>query len=152
MLISFFVHPDIAQLSGSISTKSKLRLCDKRYVWCHWYRLIERSKLFWYFHFCFVATAPNGKQIQLHIEAFSLEESNGCGFDSLEIRNGQSDKSPLMGTFCGTDILPRFKSFSNHIFLRFKTDSSNELGGEKIIFSSHGINSFSIRHFFFIKF
>lgn len=45
-------------------------------------------------------------------------------------RNGQNDKSPLMGTFCGTEILPRFKSFSNHIYLRFKTDSSNELGGK----------------------
>lgn len=34
----------------------------------------------------YVINAPNGKQIQLHVEAFSLEESNGCGFDSLEIR------------------------------------------------------------------
>lgn len=49
-----------------------------------------------------------------------------------QYRNGASDKSPLVGTFCGTDILPRFKSFSNHMYLRFKSDTSNEYKGKKI--------------------
>ncbi|XP_031624566.1 cubilin homolog [Contarinia nasturtii] len=84
----------------------------------------------------YVINAPNGKQIQLNIESFDLEESNGCSFDSLEIRNGASDKSPLIGSFCGTDILPRFKSFSNHMYLRFKTDSSNENKGFKISYNT----------------
>lgn len=34
----------------------------------------------------YVINAPNGKQIDLRVEAFELEESNGCGFDALEIR------------------------------------------------------------------
>lgn len=102
----------------------------------------------------YVINAPNGKQIQLNVESFDLEESNGCSFDSLEIRsvfmfkchknltrqrkmvfllqfrNGASDTSPLIGTYCGTDILPRFKSFSNRIYLRFRSDSSNENTGK----------------------
>lgn len=96
--------------------------------------------------------APNGKQIQLNVEAFDLEDSSSCSFDSLEIRfvlvflnsnvelltalsifqfrNGRTESSPLIGTYCGTTILPRFKSFSNHLYLRFRTDSSNENKGE----------------------
>lgn len=35
----------------------------------------------------YVINAPNGKQIQLNVESFDLEESNGCSFDSLEIRS-----------------------------------------------------------------
>lgn len=34
----------------------------------------------------YVINAPNGKQIQLNVESFEMEESNGCSFDSLEIR------------------------------------------------------------------
>lgn len=34
----------------------------------------------------YVINAPNGKQVQLNVESFDLEESNGCSFDSLEIR------------------------------------------------------------------
>lgn len=61
-----------------------------------------------------------------------------CGFERY--RNGKNDKSPLMGTFCGTEILPRFKSFSNHIYLNFKTDSSNELGGKVTKCSSNSVD------------
>lgn len=76
--------------------------------------------------------APNGKQIELNVKFFELESHSSCTFDYLEIRNGGSDKSPLIGTFCGNDILPRIKSFSNQLYLRFKTDSSNERKGFEI--------------------
>lgn len=46
-------------------------------------------------------------------------------------RNGGNDKSPLIGTYCGTEILPNIRSFSNSLYLRFKSDSTNERKGEK---------------------
>lgn len=51
-------------------------------------------------------------------------------------RNGGSDKSPLIGTYCGTDILPRIKSFSNQMYIRFKTDSTTPDKGFEIEYDS----------------
>ncbi|XP_055294887.1 tolloid-like protein 2 [Sitodiplosis mosellana] len=84
----------------------------------------------------YIINAPRGKQIELKIEAFDLEDRTGCIYDSLEIRNGASDKSPLIGTFCGTDILPRYVSSSNHMYLRFKSDSSDHYGGFQISYDT----------------
>lgn len=33
-----------------------------------------------------IITAPTGKQVELVVKSFELEENSGCGFDSLEIR------------------------------------------------------------------
>lgn len=46
------------------------------------------------------------------------------------LRNGGNDKSPLLGTFCGTDIIPNIRSFSNMLYLRFHTDSTNQYRGK----------------------
>lgn len=34
----------------------------------------------------YIIRAPNGKQVDLHIKSFQLEENGGCTFDFLEIR------------------------------------------------------------------
>lgn len=58
-------------------------------------------------------------------------------------RNGANEKSPLIGTYCGTDILPRFKSFSNQMYIRFKTDATRELNGFEIEFDSSSSGAYS---------
>lgn len=78
----------------------------------------------------FIIHAPNGKQIDLHVKSFRLEENIACLFDFLEIRNGGNNKSPLIGNFCGTEIIPNIRSFSNMLYLRFHTDSSNQYSGK----------------------
>lgn len=103
----------------------------------------------------------SGKKIHLDVKSFELESSSTCDFDSLEIRferifflwsvvewcplckclyfsnishrNGPTDKSPLLGKFCGTDIPPRIDSISNQLYMRFKTDYSDERKGKKWI-------------------
>lgn len=47
------------------------------------------------------------------------------------MRDGSSSSSPLLGTFCGTDIPPRLQSSQRSMFVRFRTDSSvSNLGFE----------------------
>lgn len=60
----------------------------------------------------------------------------------MKYRNGGNDKSPLIGQYCGSSILPNIRSFSNQLYLRFRTDSTNERKGENdfnvfIIFCIH---------------
>lgn len=51
-------------------------------------------------------------------------------YDHLEIRNGANERSPLIGRFCGTEIMRTIKSFSNNIYLRFRSDQDSNHKGE----------------------
>lgn len=80
-----------------------------------------------------VITAPTGHQIELKVLNFTLEDTFNCQDDYLEIRNGMSKESPLIGRFCGDEIIPRLiPSFTNHLYLRFQSDNALEGKGFKI--------------------
>ncbi|XP_017135474.1 cubilin homolog isoform X2 [Drosophila miranda] len=77
-----------------------------------------------------IIRAPLGQRLELVVSNFSLEAmGNECYSDYLEIRNGDSAKSPLIGRYCGTRIPPRVPSFGNALFLSFVSDSSVEESG-----------------------
>ncbi|XP_055914850.1 cubilin homolog [Eupeodes corollae] len=82
-----------------------------------------------------VISAPLGNKIELIPRNFSLEASfRDCSDDYLEIRNGMSEQSPLIGRFCGYDIPPHIPSFTNHLYLHFHSDSSFNYQGFDITF------------------
>ena len=61
--------------------------------------------------------------------------SNNCGWDYLEIRNGASSNGPLISKRCGRGIIPApITSSSNYLFLRFNTDGSVTGRGWQISF------------------
>lgn len=62
---------------------------------------------------------------------FILENSR-CQYDFLEIRNGRTYSSPLIGTYCGMDIPRQIISHTNNLYLRFKSDSSRSDRGFQI--------------------
>ena len=68
--------------------------------------------------------AKNGRQIRLNVTNFEIEGGSTCRFDSLEIRNGGNEQSPLIGKFCGKNIPPVIISHSYKVYLRFKSDRS----------------------------
>ena len=54
--------------------------------------------------------------LTFEIYAFEWQE---CGTaDYLEIRDGDSEESPLMGRFCGTSIPQYIASTQNHLWIR----------------------------------
>nr|XP_008192422.1 PREDICTED: cubilin [Tribolium castaneum] len=73
-----------------------------------------------------------GHQILLNVTDFQLEHYTTCRYDWLEIRNGGSSMSPLLGRFCNTDIPKMIPSHANKLFIRFKSDMSKSEKGFKI--------------------
>ncbi|CAH0396981.1 unnamed protein product [Chilo suppressalis] len=72
-----------------------------------------------------VIIVPVGQQIMLNISQFDLERPirDKCDLgDYLEIRNGDSRNSPLIGKYCGTFQSKRVTSISNNLYLRFHSD------------------------------
>ncbi|XP_054159895.1 LOW QUALITY PROTEIN: cubilin-like [Oppia nitens] len=83
-----------------------------------------------------VLQVDNGRQIVLNVTDFQLEGVSGCRYDFLEIRNGREERSPLIGSFCGTNIPPTITSHGHVLFLRFKSDNSRNAKGFEITYNS----------------
>jgi len=84
---------------------------------------------------CWIIQSTSGdNNINLHFTNFNIERfwpqfcwfCNFCLFDYLEIRDGASNTSPLMGRYCGDllDIPSSFVSSGNALHLTFHTDFS----------------------------
>uniref|UniRef100_A0A2A4JDL6 Cubilin n=2 Tax=Heliothis virescens TaxID=7102 RepID=A0A2A4JDL6_HELVI len=70
-------------------------------------------------------TVPVGQQIMLNISQFHLERPirDKCNLgDYLEIRNGATENSPLIGQYCGSFESKRIVSLSNALHLHFHSD------------------------------
>ncbi|XP_071062991.1 LOW QUALITY PROTEIN: cubilin [Pseudochaenichthys georgianus] len=70
-----------------------------------------------------VINQPEGYVVTLNFLSFDIEEGP-CRFDFVEVRDGSSSSSPLLGTFCGIEIPPMLQSTQKSLYIRFKTDSS----------------------------
>ncbi|XP_066598353.1 cubilin-like [Prorops nasuta] len=75
---------------------------------------------------------PLNERIKITWIDFKVESSSSCQFDSVEIFDGPSIDSPLIGRYCGTDLPPTVTSTSNVLLVRFKTDWSFEFEGFKL--------------------
>lgn len=70
-----------------------------------------------------------GAKIQAVFTAFDVEEETNCGYDYLKIFNGSDTTSPLLGTFCGSNIPGPFVSTSGPLTFQFISDYSVNLTG-----------------------
>lgn len=73
--------------------------------------------------------ARDGHVIKLSFNVFSLEDVLDCTKDYLKIYNGEDEKSPLIGTFCGDRSPGVILSKGNFLFMVFKSDLSSEHKG-----------------------
>ena len=69
-------------------------------------------------HCIYQISHPNDTFIKLKILEFNLTFDTACNDDNLEIRDGITSESPLIGKFCGTDIPTIIVSSQNSIWLR----------------------------------
>lgn len=76
-----------------------------------------------------IISVKTGRQIELNFTKFDIEEHDDCSFDYLEIRNGGTITSPLIGKFCGSKLPPLLSSFSNQLYITFKSDQSRNYAG-----------------------
>ncbi|XP_012276352.1 cubilin [Orussus abietinus] len=71
---------------------------------------------------------PSDRSIVLTLTDMDIEESTGCYFDNLEVRDGDNENSTLIGTYCGPDDFlpePMYSTF-NYMYLKFTTEHNIE--------------------------
>ncbi|XP_069800553.1 bone morphogenetic protein 1 [Dendropsophus ebraccatus] len=70
-----------------------------------------------------------GYNIGIVFQSFEIERHDSCAYDFMEIRDGDSETSPLIGRYCGYDKPDDFKSSGNKLFIRFVSDGSINKAG-----------------------
>lgn len=58
-----------------------------------------------------------------------IERHDSCAYDYLEIRDGPTEDSPLIGHFCGYEKPEDIKSSSNKVWMKFASDGSINKAG-----------------------
>lgn len=58
-----------------------------------------------------------------------IERHDSCAYDYLEVRDGNSENSPLLGRFCGYEKPEELKTSSNQLWMKFVSDGSVNKGG-----------------------
>jgi hypothetical protein len=64
--------------------------------------------------------------LMIQVTFISMRLESDCSHDYLRIRNGPRPSSPLVNTYCGTNIPMPVLSESNALWIEFYSDSSNE--------------------------
>ncbi|KAM3874302.1 bone morphogenetic protein 1-like [Diretmus argenteus] len=74
-------------------------------------------------------TVAQDFRVGLSFQSFEIERHDSCAYDYLEVRDGSSESSPLLGRFCGYDKPDDIKSSSNQLWLKFVSDGSVNKAG-----------------------
>ncbi|NXV38315.1 BMP1 protein, partial [Rissa tridactyla] len=74
-------------------------------------------------------TVSEGFHVGLTFQSFEIERHDSCAYDYLEIRDGDSESSSLIGRYCGYDKPDDIKSTSNKLWMKFVSDGSINKAG-----------------------
>uniref|UniRef100_H0UU51 Metalloendopeptidase n=1 Tax=Cavia porcellus TaxID=10141 RepID=H0UU51_CAVPO len=74
-------------------------------------------------------TVSDGFHVGLIFQAFEIERHDSCSYDYLEIRDGPTEESALIGHFCGYEKPEDVKSSSNRLWMKFVSDGSINKAG-----------------------
>ncbi|XP_032300134.1 tolloid-like protein 1 isoform X4 [Coturnix japonica] len=74
-------------------------------------------------------SATPGQRVKLTFNEFEIEQHQECAYDHLEVFDGESEKSPILGRLCGSKIPEPLIATGNKMFLRFISDASVQRKG-----------------------
>ncbi|KAH0616082.1 hypothetical protein JD844_026913, partial [Phrynosoma platyrhinos] len=74
-------------------------------------------------------TVSENYNVGLTFQAFEIERHDNCAYDYLEVRDGTSENSPLIGHFCGYDKPEDIRSTSNTLWMKFVSDGTVNKAG-----------------------
>lgn len=60
---------------------------------------------------------------------FEIEQHQECAYDHLEVFDGETEKSPILGRLCGSKIPEPLVATGNKMFVRFISDASVQRKG-----------------------
>ncbi|GFR71311.1 Tolloid-like protein 1 [Elysia marginata] len=83
-----------------------------------------------------ITTEP-GTQVRLTFSSFLLENSNNCSYDSLMLRDGNSNEAAMLGEpLCGAFLPFPVTSTSNVMYIEFKSDDVIRASGFQALWST----------------
>ncbi|KAL1117925.1 hypothetical protein AAG570_004238 [Ranatra chinensis] len=74
-------------------------------------------------------TAPPDFQVAIKFQSFEVENHDNCAYDYVEVRDGHSLNSTLLGTYCGYKQPPDLHSSGNKLLIKFVSDGSIHKAG-----------------------
>lgn len=74
-------------------------------------------------------TVPTNYQVALEFSTMDLELHSNCRRDFIEVRDGDNERSRLIGRYCGNVLPPVLATTSNRMFIRFVSDKSGQRKG-----------------------
>uniref|UniRef100_A0A8C5C907 Metalloendopeptidase n=1 Tax=Gadus morhua TaxID=8049 RepID=A0A8C5C907_GADMO len=74
-------------------------------------------------------SVASGFHVGLTFQSFEIERHDSCAYDYLEVRDGLTESSPLLGRFCGYDKPDDIKTSSNQLWMKFVSDGSVNKAG-----------------------
>jgi len=81
------------------------------------------------------------QNVLLRFESFALEDplSGSTCYDAVTVYDGANNQSPVIGSYCGTERPRDILSSTNHLFIVFQSDSSDNAAGFRAHYSAkHG--------------
>ena len=60
---------------------------------------------------------------------FEIEQHQECAYDHLEVFDGETEKSPILGRLCGNKIPEPLVATGNKMFVQFVSDASVQRKG-----------------------
>ncbi|XP_029048305.2 cubilin isoform X2 [Osmia bicornis bicornis] len=71
---------------------------------------------------------PVNDHVKISWSKFELRESSGCKTEFVEIFNGDTSESRLIGRYCGSNLPPTIRSSSNVVLIVFKSTATARKG------------------------
>ncbi|XP_029576447.1 inactive serine protease PAMR1 isoform X3 [Salmo trutta] len=70
-----------------------------------------------------------GENVELRFSMLSLEPDHNCHYDYVELRDGDSLSSPVIGRFCGNELPPPIRTSGSKLHVLFVSDGYNNFDG-----------------------
>jgi len=83
-----------------------------------------------------VIWAGEGQNVELVFTDFELESHSTCAYDWVQVRDGDSASSELLGTWCGSDSPGTIRSSGSQLYVEFHSDGSVVRTGYQAWFSA----------------
>ncbi|XP_053323004.1 cubilin [Spea bombifrons] len=83
-----------------------------------------------------IITQPEGEVVLLNFNSFDISNATDCISNYVEIRDGPSAESTLIGKYCGPDVPPPAHSTQRSLYIKFTTDASETNRGFSATYSS----------------
>ncbi|KAM8810851.1 cubilin [Eudromia elegans] len=82
----------------------------------------------------YIIRQPEDEKIYLNFTHMELESHTGCSSNYIEVRDGDSEMSPLINKFCHSMFISPLTSTSNSLWIKFKSDASAQRASFRAIY------------------